>query len=524
MIPPEEKIILQPDELDAVYALRDWFLQKYFTNNTEGFKGYLIPAQKEASNAMIKAVIAPEPNKSSDEIFIEFSRQSGKTTVVVLTVCFLMVYFNDIIGRRLRLGIFAPQREQAKTDFDRLKEALEKVKVEYDLDFDEYNADTITVISKNKPEENNIIAQCYVFPITETSHPESKTLDLMIFEEAHLLTDKKEQKMKTAVFPMGASTNAPRIFIGTAGTQICYFYRGINNPANKVYEYPESVIIAQRRALYEKTGDSELLKYELYIQGEKDKLGFDSDEFKLAYRLIWIIGTGQFVVKDTLMALCNELVKLVPSDRENDCYLGLDTAKHPDSTVATVIRYNKERKRKELIYWLELRGENYQDQFYIIERLILGIERDEKNQIIRGEDSFIKYNGGFNIVRMALDSTGQGDFMPDMFERNTEFDSEYNGLHRVKFSAQSKDILYKGLQVVISNKLTDLPSNEILKSTTEGQKFVQQMVDLQKEYKGELMSVHHPDSKDAHDDYSDSWALCEYAYKLDVELGEPNIS
>src|SRR5688572_30240960 len=49
------------------------------------------------------------------EIFAEFSRQCGKTTAVVLTVDFIMVYFPRIFKRRIEIGIFAPQREQAKT-------------------------------------------------------------------------------------------------------------------------------------------------------------------------------------------------------------------------------------------------------------------------------------------------------------------------------------------------------------------------------------------------------------------------
>jgi len=34
-----------------------------------------------------------------------------------------MIYFTKEFGRPIRIGIFAPQREQAKTDFDRLKAA-----------------------------------------------------------------------------------------------------------------------------------------------------------------------------------------------------------------------------------------------------------------------------------------------------------------------------------------------------------------------------------------------------------------
>lgn len=51
-----------------------------------------------------------------------------------------------------------------------------------------------------------------------------------------------------------------------------------------------------------------------------------------------------------------------------------------------------------------------------------------------------------------------------------------------------------------------------------GERFKQQMLDLQQEYKGNLLSVHHPKSADStktedlHDDYPDSWALAEWAF------------
>jgi hypothetical protein len=512
------------ESLPAIYALRDWFFVKYFSTNTEGFKGYLIPAQKEVSNNIIHAVVSPPKGKSAEEIFIEFSRQSGKTTVTVLTMCFLMVYFKDITGRRLRAGIFAPQKEQAKTDFDRLKESLAIVKFDYNLEFDEYNANTITLSSTNRSEKDKVIAQCVVFPITETSNPESKTLDILIFEEAHLLTGKRERKMKTSVFPMGASTNAPRIFIGTAGTQICYFYNGLNDPAKRSYEYPYELIIKQRRELYELTGDEELLKYESFVLGEKDRLGEDSDEFKAPYRLIWILGTGQFITKAKLEALMDPEVSLVNSERSSWHFVGIDTAKHPDSTVATVLRWNEKRKVKELLFWLQIRGENYQDQFYMLERLVLGVQRDEKNQIIRDNNSYIKYSGGFKVRSIAIDSTGQGDFMPDMFERNTEFDCEENGLYRIRFSLPEKDKMYKTLKVQIDNKLTRLPKSAILESSKEYQEFLKQVIALQREYKGGLLSVHHPDDPNAHDDYPDSWALAEYAYAKEQEKPEPEIN
>ncbi len=98
--------------------------------------------------------------------------------------------------------------------------------------------------------------------------------------------------------------------------------------------------------------------------------------------------------------------------------------------------------------------------------------------------------------------------MPDMFERDTEWQDENSGLYRVKFSAVSKDMIYKNLKVSIQELLTSLP----ILGTKQGVKFRQQMLDLQQKHVGQLLSVHHPDDANAHDDYPDSWALAEWAY------------
>jgi phage terminase large subunit-like protein len=52
---------------------------------------------------------------------IEVPRQSGKTTSIVDIAEFLLVAYRHYFGKPIAIGIFAPQREQATTDFDRLK-------------------------------------------------------------------------------------------------------------------------------------------------------------------------------------------------------------------------------------------------------------------------------------------------------------------------------------------------------------------------------------------------------------------
>lgn len=414
------------------------------------------------------------------EIAIEFSRQSGKTTAVVHTIEFIMIFFTEYFNRTIAIGIFAPQAQQAKTDFDRLKLGLMKTT-------------DLTVINSREArranEESNsstIVlpngSSCYIFPVTSTSKPESKTLDLIVFEEAQDLDDKI---IKEQIFPMGKFSNAPRVFIGTAGTKICYFYRLIQSNLALVLDF--DTIAKEKREVYKITKKPIHLIYEQSIRDEIQKYGRHSDEIRRPYYLEWLIGTGQFTVAKELDSLIDTTRKRrTYQEKTHECFAGVDTAKHPDSTVVTIIRYNKEKKVKELINWLELRGDNYKDQYDIIYAFI----------------------NNYNTTAIAIDSTGQGDFMPDMFERESRWVDENTGLYRIKFSSISKDIMYKNLKVSIKELLTTLP----ILDTKEAEKFRMQMLDLQQEYKGQLLSVNHPNDPNAHDDYPDSWALAEHAY------------
>lgn len=447
------------------------------------------PYQEYVSDQIIKALIqnlrltsgATEQDVKKlklIEIPIEFSRQSGKTTAIVYTVEFILTWLGVYFNRQIHIGIFAPQIEQAKTDFDRLKIALRRVK-----DMTVVDEQTERTIKEQENSKTLVLpdgSSCYIAPVTKTSKPESKTLDLMIFEESQDLDDRI---VKESIWPIGSSTNAPRVYIGTAGTNIGYFYRlGQSNESIKLYFED---IVLQRRQTYEKTKDSKHLVYEQTVRQEIEKHGSSSDEIQRPYFGKWLIGTGQFVTMEELDKLYTDRLPTYQCKKDY-CFAGVDTAKHPDSTVVTIIRWNDKLKIKEIICWLELQGENYKDQFDII-------------------NDFLK---NYNVVAMAIDSTGQGDFMPDMFEKETQYQDENSGLYRLKFSSVSKDLLYKNLKVSIQESLTTLPKAD--KKNSE--RFRLQMLDLQQEYKGQLLSVHHPDAPDAHDDYPDSWALAEWAY------------
>lgn len=450
----------------------------------------LYPYQEEISDGILKALLDNfriTANASEEDIKrmrqveqgYEISRQAGKTYGVGHTASFALTFLPKMFNRPLRIGIFAAQLNQAQISYNILRTSLRQAKALM------YMTKEQKQFVKEQENARQLVLPDGSFavtaPISKISLIEGLTLDLIIIDEAQFADD---DIVFHSIFPMGKTTNAPRIYIGKAGTRICHFYR--MGQANRVRKIYFNEVVTQRRELYEKTHDARHLIYEQSVKDDIATYGEDSDFIQREYFGKWQIGTGQFVTEEAITSITDDERKPAYHHKKMDCYAGIDTAKHPDSTVVTVIRYNPDKKKKELINWMELRGENYQNQFDIIK-------------------SFLD---NYNIQAVAIDSTGQGDFMPDMFENDTQWASEQSGLYRIKFSPTSKDMIYKNLKVTIKELLTTLPNLD----TKIGVKFKQQLLDLQQEYKGQLLSVKHPDDQNAHDDYPDSWALAEWAY------------
>lgn len=412
------------------------------------------------------------------ELAFEISRQGGKTFVVGHTVEIIMGFLSEFYQRPIKIGIFAPQVDQAKISYNIARDALRPIKGMTEV--------TEELKAKVREEENmrKLVllngSSCIVAPISTSSKIEGLTLDLIIIDEAQ---DANDNIVKHSIWPMGKTTNAPRIYIGKAGTSICHFQK--MSAGGKTYKAYFDKVAEQRKQLYEETGDIRHLIYVKSVQEDIDQYGDDSDEIQREYFGKWQIGTGQFTTIEELEVLETDR-QYTQAEAHKECFVGIDTAKHPDSTVVTVLRWNKDLAKKELINWLELRGENYKNQYEII----------------------IDFLSRYNVVGLAIDSTGQGQFMPDWIKEDTEWADENSGLYEVKFSQSSKDAMYRNLKVVIKDSLTTLPKL----GTTNGKRFTEQMVNLQQQYKGQYLSVNHPDDDKAHDDYSDSWALAEWAF------------
>lgn len=455
----------------------------------------------------------------------EYTRQSGKTTTVVHTTEEIMIFVSKLFNMPIYIGIFAPQREQAKTDFDRLKTNLSRSRKELIV--------VDPQIARDAEEESNAKtlvlgngSSCYIFPVTAASKPESKSLHLIILEESQDLID---SIVNGQILPMGAAYNAVVVRIGTAGIQICDFYLKIQ--AGEVYVMKWREIVADRRRMYEATGQAFHLIYENVVKGLIAKHGEEDDRVRRPYNNEWLLEAGMYIpLQDLIKLRINKQYEKPPLTAgfpeyrewyrggrrstpdideyaqshniappllaqfrtwlEEDHYFGLDTAKELDQTVLKVGRMID--KKLTVIFSMEMRGINYEDQFWILKETL----------------------DWFNIAAGSIDSTGQGDFMPDMFERNTGYK-----IFRIKFSLMTKDMLYKSwYQKLVNDRFAyywqDLATADLTENTARSAgEFETETSLLLKEYKqGGYMSVHHGKDKDAHDDHPDSTALMSNAY------------
>lgn len=246
--------------------------------------------------------------------------------------------------------------------------------------------------------------------------------------------------------------------------------------------------------------------YELYLRQETNP------EYKSFHFTSY---DNPYLNKDEIEQAKKELIEQGAEDAFAQEYLA-DFKKQLDAftTAEKLHRMTDfENNSKKLIGWLELKGVNYIEQAEIIKSWLYGLESEYSRSLYAGIDIAKQQDrtvvtvladriAGKGIKCVSVDSTGIGDYMPDWFERNARWYVE-----RVKFTAQTKDSLYKNLAQVIENRLTELPRFE----TEESKRFFKEMIDLQVERKGDIITAKHPEGN-YHDDYPDSWALAEWAY------------
>lgn len=464
----------------------------------------MFPYQEQFSKRVIRSVLMND----GAEITALFARQSGKSETIAITVGGMMIIlpvlanmpmFADdprlsMFKDGLWVGIFAPSQRQAQITYGRLKARLQcKTAIavledpEFRLQFSTSNGQTVALT-------NGSFATA--ISASDGSNIEGESFKLIICEECQ---DISNFKIRKSIHPMGAAYNASIIKIGTATTFKGDFYDAIQRNKREIETRASHI---RNHFEYDYTVASKYNpKYAKYVEGEKRRLGENSDEFRMSYRLEWIIERGMFVDIVKFEEENGETsLERVMSDRQATHIAGIDIGGKNDSTVITICEVNwnmpvimetrvDEETGEEITYMAY--------NTYIKDWLCISDEPDYEEQY----PLIVDYLSMFWVVRVVCDATREASIS-----------------HRLRanlrcevipyiFTTRSKSDLYKHLEKEISAGRARVCSGEKTRATKEYNDFLQQLGDLQKGYSGTNLVVAHPDERGAHDDYPDSWAL-----------------
>lgn len=354
-------------------------------------------------------------------------------------------------------------------------------------------------------------------------HEEIEVFDLTIEDNhnffansilVHNCQDISNFVLTKSISPMGAAYNATKVCIGTATVFKGYFYDAIQR--NKELAKNRSSHIKNHFEFDYTIASKYNPNYAKYIEKEKRNLGENSDSFRMSYKLEWIMERGMFIDIDKFEKNNLEpLMDFIDFDREATHVVGIDIGggSGGDSTVVTVVEVDWDMPVISETRYDEDEGHEYTfDAFNTYVKYFLEIkevpDHEEQYYIIT---EFLR---NFKVARIVVDATREKSFADRL---NANVSAE---VIPYVFTVGAKSDLYKTFDKELSSGRAKLPASEKAKGTVEYEKCVQQLADLQKNWRGTNLLVSHPETRGAHDDYPDSWALAVWGCMQKGEVSE----
>jgi hypothetical protein len=394
--------------------------------------------------------------------------------------------WSDLLGKFARgvwVGAFAPTDGQTDIIFGRIVSRLTS-----DLATEFLSDPEIADRLVKKPGKVPTfeLKNCGSFVSRQTAHPrakiEGRTYHIILIDECQ---DADEHVVNKSIAPMGASTNATSVYIGTPTYTKGVFYRQIQ--------------INKRLATKRGTKDNhfeadwrEVAKwnnnYRMFVEKEKARIGEDSDEFRLSYRLHWLLDKGMFTTSDILDSLGDLTMEPVLAWHKSPVVVGIDPARKQDSTIVTVIWVDWDRPDPETGYynhrilaWLDLENEKWETQYVRI----------------------VEFLSNYSIFKVGVDEGGLGDVFIDRL-RNLMPHVEFEA---VGSSRPEQSKRWKHLMQLFSRQAIGWPAHSHTRRLKIWKRFRQQFEDLELHYEGPHVMAAAPKEAGAHDDYCDSLAI-----------------
>lgn len=490
-----------------------------------------------------------------------WSRQSGKTTAVAELIITLTIIL-PVLARAmnpykvdpetgvelderdvrvpmlmpfvegLRVGIFAPIEHQARISYNKMRKIAHSNRAKDILEDEEIN----TTIDISRGDTLSLSNNSVIWARTASpnSKVEGETFHIILIDEAQ---DVDRFKVDKEIEPMRAATNGTMVKIGTANLSRGGFHTDIEQniakhklglaPRNH-FQFDYTIVIAERRVMYEKTKDRSHLSYEKYVERQKQRLGGEKSlAFKLNFLLLWQ-EANQSAISARALLTSEDLTYELNSKKQHDLNAphrwlrvgGLDIGKVNDSTVGTVMEYDelnpiqfRDRVSGEIINFfkkrvaglLSLQG-NFEDT--------PGVSYGQYTEVVK----FFRH---WEVDRVVVDATSMGN---PIVERLQTLAPEIEWVP-FKFNMITKGDLYR-------HYCDEWEANRILvasagnsKDMHEWQAFYEEHRNLEKTVRGNYVEYHAPKpsstrqasgEEEYHDDFPDSGALAAWGVKTSI--------
>lgn len=420
-----------------------------------------------------------------------FSRQSGKTETVSAAIATLMIMlprlakvepFNvllDSFKEGVWVGAFAPVDDMAKTLFSRIVSMLTSERAQRIL-MDSAIDDRI----KGRGSEIKL-ERCGSLVRRQTAHPrasiEGKTYHIALLDEAQVADQKVVDK---SIRPMLASTAGTFIMTGTPTYEKGVFYR-------QIAQNKRNATLRGRRTNHFEADYREVSrwndKYKKSVNGDMLRMGYESDEFKLSYRLLWLLEQGMFTTSERLDQLGDKSMETVKNYYTTPIVIGIDPGRKIDSTIVTAMFVDWEERDEfgyyncRILNWLDLKGQEWESQYHRI----------------------VEFVSRYNVWAIGVDSGGMGD----LFISRLRILLPHVEVVDVSSQRAAQSERWKYLREMLDRGKISWPAHAKTRDLRTYRNFIQQMSDLQVKFEGPYMLAEAPKEVNAHDDYCDSLAI-----------------
>lgn len=441
---------------------------------------------------------------------------SGKTETVATTVGGLMILLPKLANmpmfandKRLEMfrdglwvGIFAPSLNQAQITYNRIRTRLTSKNAQavfedsdFNLSFNTFNGQTVSL-------NNGSFATAV--SASDGSNIEGGTYKLIVLEECQDISDFKILK---SIHPMGAAYNSTIVKIGTAVPYIGDFYHAIQR--NKI-AYERGEIRIRNHFEYDCDVVSKYNeKYAKYLTKERIRLGENSDEYLMSYKLKWIIERGMFVdISKFEKNNCDRTISFVPYDLEKIHVVGIDLGGKNDKTVISVVEVDWSQP---VVYEKVLKDNMEEEVFVAYATKLKNLKEIQNVDYNEQYYEILDFLKNYNIARIVIDATRESS-VAHRLAANLPIE-----VIPFVFSEKSKSEMYKHFDKEIKSGRFKVPADDYTRETREYKTFMSELSQLQKNYRGQFMLVSHPNERNAHDDYPDSVALAVFGAREPVD-------